>query len=293
MSKPPLPKVTALLRAGLSSARRTARLLFPVYVVNLLVAVFAVLPVYLALHRVTAYRPAAERLVNTWDLDVLVELFTDHPALFGQLQGTFLFVPVAYLLLSQLLLGGVLGALAEPGKPTARQFGRDALTGFGPLCWVLVWSAVPFALAAAVGALGVLLAKPLGGTSALWGAIPGGLLWLWTDAALDYARVQTVTGSAASSLRRLLRGFGIVLRSPLRAWSVHLVYGLLGWVPVGILLVIPDAWDAGGTGRLFLAFLIRQLLVFTRTSLRVASLGSHLALMQAAEGALEAAARTA
>lgn len=276
------PGVAPLFARGFSDLRRTARMVFPVYVVNLLTAVFAVLPLYLALHRITAHRPAAGRLIYTWDLEVLVEILTDHPGLLGQLQGTFVFVPVAYLLVSQLVLGGVLGALAREGRPGARHFGQDALQFFAPLGWVLVWAAIPYALAVLVGVLGWGMASSLPVWAQVAAVLPGLALLVWTDAAVDYARAVTVQRTVTPSIRRLLSGYLVVLRRPWAALAIHLGYGLLGWLPVLVLWWLPDGLDSGSTGWVVLAFGLRQVLVFARVGLRVASLGSHLRLVRIA-----------
>jgi hypothetical protein len=316
----------AALAEGWRGLWQIRRLVFWVYLANLATALFALLPLYQALHRLTARRPAAGALISHWDVEVIAELVMDHPELPVQILGTFLFSAVAYLLLSQLLLGGVLGALARrepraapapavgpeteaapgpsgdddgvprdrpggstPGaphrpRPTAGAFGRDALEGFWPLCWLLLWSVIPYAVAAFAVVAGIALAVPASPWTLLAAALPGLLLLLWTDAALDYARALTMGSRAGGrlvtpSIRRLYYGFALVIRRPVAALTVHLAYGLASLVPVAaILFLLPDDLDAGGTAAVLGAFLIRQLLVLSRTAIRMASLGSHLAL---------------
>ncbi len=152
---------------------------------------------------------------------------------------------------------------------------------------MLLWSAIPYAIAGAVLLGGWALAASGSVFTQLAGALPGLLLLLWTDAALDYARALTLRAApqgppVTPSIRRLLRGFALVIRRPVAALTIHLGYGLAGLLPVAaILLALPDDLDAGGTAAVLLAFGVRQLLVLSRTALRVASLGSHLALWEA------------
>lgn len=265
---------------GLRELWRCKRMVFPVYLANLLTAVFAILPVYLTLHRLTAHRPAAEALVYRWDLEVLAELVMDHPELLSQLQGVFLFVPILYLFLSQLLLGGVLGALWSYERPSLRQFGGDALGHLPGLLMVLAWSAIPYAVSVGLVVLpGVLLSE-----SAWWvmglAALPGLALLLWTDAALDFARVERVTGDTPSSLSCLLQGYRAVLKRPVATLVVHVGFGLLTALPLVLLLALPDSLDAGGTWAVALTFGLRQVVVLLRVSLRVASLSGHMGLLR-------------
>jgi hypothetical protein len=265
---------------GFREVWRCRRLVFPVYLANLLTAVFAVLPVYLTLHRLTAHRPAAERLVYSWDLEVLAELVMDNPELLSQLQGVFLFVPLAYLLLSQLLLGGVLGALWSYDRPTLRRFGGDAFGHLPGLLWVLVWSALPYALS--LGLAGVAFVALEG--RPVWviaiAMVPGLILLLWTDAALDFARVETVTGGITSSIKRLVYGYWAVLKRPVAALAIHLGFGLITLVPLVVLLALPDGLDAGGTAAVAGTFGLRQVVVCLRVGLRVASLSGHMVLFR-------------
>ncbi len=268
------------LMHGLREVWRCKRLVFPVYLANLLTAVFAVLPVYLTLHRLTAHRPAAEQLVYRWDLEVLAELVMDNPELLSQLQGVLLFVPLAYLLLSQVLLGGVLGSLWSYERPTLRKFGGDALVHLPGLLWVGAWSAVPYALS--LGVCGMAVYVNQGRT---WWFIglsmaPGLVFLFWTDAALDFARVETVTGATPSALKRMLYGYWAVVKRPVATIVVHLGFGLITLVPLALLLALPDSLDAGGTVAVFGTFLLRQVVVFLRVGLRVASLSSHMVLFR-------------
>jgi len=282
MIAPPVDKISIIgaMAHGFREAWRCKRLVFPVYLANLLTAVFAVLPVYLTLHRLTAHRPAAEQLVYHWDLEVLAELVMDNPELLAQLKGVLLFVPVAYLLITQVLLGGVLGSLWSYERPTLRKFGGDALGHLPGMLWVGAWSAVPYALS--LGVCGVALYAT--GERAWWAIAlsmaPGLVFWVWTDAALDFARIETVTGQTPSAIKRLLYGYWAVVKRPVAVLAVHLGFGLITLVPLALLLALPDGLDAGGTAAVFGTFALRQLVVFLRVGLRVASLSSHMVLFR-------------
>jgi hypothetical protein len=254
-------------------------MLFPLYLANLGVALFALLPLHVSLYRVTSTRPAAGRLLASWDLEILAELVMDHPTLLAQLQAVFLFVPMAYLILSQALLGGALGALARPRRPRARDFGADALGHFFPLLGLLAWYLVPLALAGAALYLGYSVADGRHWMTRSLALVPGLALWAWADAALDFGRAKLVLDDSAAPLRSLLAGFGVTLKRPLAAMGLHLFLGCLGIAPLALLLLIPSALDAGGPGGVLLAFVGRQVVVFLRVSLRLYSLGAHLGFL--------------
>ncbi|MFH2010371.1 MAG: hypothetical protein ABI333_27480 [bacterium] len=274
----PKLSIPGAVSRGLAGLWRCRGMLFPIYLANLLTAVFALLPFYLALHRLTAHRPVAERLTHAWDLEVLAELVMDNPDLVAQLKGLFVFVPIGYLLVNQLLIGGVLGALARLERPSPRSFGGDALSHFTGLLWVLLCSALPYALAGGALGLGVMLATDSSWPVKLLCALPGMLLLCFVDAALDFARVETVTGPGRWAVKRLLYGFWAVLKRPLAAAAIHVGFGLLWLIPLAVWLVLPDSLDAGGSAAVLLAFLLRQIVVLLRVAIRVGSLGSHMAL---------------
>lgn len=283
-----MPDPTSWVTALVDGARRlkiAARMVFPLYVVNLAVALFALLPFYVALHRVTATRPAASRLLVSWDLEIVAELVMDHPTLLSQLQAVLLFVPLAYLLLSQILLGGALGALGRTSRPSAKVFGADAMDHFFPLLRLLLWSAVPFALTGAAIALGYSLTEGCRWPTRALALTPGLILWAWADATLDFARARRILLGERSALRNLLTGFLVVLRRPAAALGLHLGFGALGLAPLALLLVVPSSLDAGGALGVLTAFLARQLVILMRVTVRVWSLGAHLAFLQ---GPLEA-----
>lgn len=278
---------------GLRGLGRTAPMVFPLYLANLAVALFAVLPLYLGLHRLTAHAPAAGRLATAWDLELLAELAMDHPALISQLQAAFVFAPIAYVLLSQLLYGGALGALARRERPTGRAFGGDALEHLWPFLRLLAWASLPYGLAALALVLGWALAEEASWPWRVVALLPGLALLAWVDAALDFARARRVLGGEGSAVRWLLTGFALVLRRPLPALGLHLGFGLAGLLPLGLLALLPDTLDAGGAGALLLAFSIRQIVLIARVALRVASLGAHLAFLDASPPRAAAAAAPA
>lgn len=262
---------------GARGLRKVTRLVFPLYLANLAVALFAVLPLYASLHRITAMRPAAGRLLVSWDVEILAELAQDHPSLLAELQAVFLFVPLAYLVLSQALLGGVLGALARPDRPRLTTFGADALGHFLPLLWVLLWAALPYGLSAWVTYQGYSLFTDSSVAVRVLALLPGLALLAWTDAALDFGRALRILTPDRSAIRCLLSGFLLVVRRPLAGLGLHLGFALVGLAPLALLFAVPDALDAGGKAAVLLAFLARQIVLLARVPLRVAALGAHLA----------------
>jgi len=272
--------IIGALAHGFGEVWRCRRLVFPVYLANLLTAVFAVLPVYLTLHRLTAHRTATEHLVYRWDLEVLAELVMDNPELMSQVQGVFIFVPLAYLLISQVLLGGVLGALWSYERPTLRQFGSNAFGHLPGLLWVLAWSALPYALAVGLAGAAFFVMEGRAWWAIALSMVPGLAVLVWTDAALDFARVETVTGPTSSSIKRVVYGYWAAVKRPVATLAVHLGFGVITLVPLAVLMALPDSLDAGGTWAVALTFAVRQVVVFVRVGIRVASLGSHVVLFR-------------
>jgi hypothetical protein len=283
--------IATATRAGLAAARRTPRLAATLWLVNLALALAAGVPGWLALRSAVAELPGADALADGFRLGVLVDLVELRPGLVG-----WLFLSAAGLALLGLLAGAAAtgGALevltSRDERPFAHRFGRGAGRFFARFVRVGLLAGVVAALSAA------LLAFPLFAVArrmrresgaeiatyllTLAAVLVAGLAVLLALLALDAARVRIVREDSRRVLPLLRSGLAVVLSHPvawLGTWGAN---ALLGALALGLYLAFRHAVPAG-TGPLILAMaLAQQAFVLTRAWLRVALLGSEMALVE-------------
>ena len=108
----------------------------------------------------------------------------------------------------------------------------------------------------------------------------GGLVVLLALLALDAARVRIVREDARRVLPLLRAGFAVVLGHPVKwlgTWGVNAVLGALA---LGLYVAFRNAVPAGTGPLVVLMVVAQQAFVLVRSGLRVALLGSEIALVE-------------
>ncbi|MDH3743694.1 MAG: hypothetical protein OES47_01175 [Acidobacteriota bacterium] len=96
----------------------------------------------------------------------------------------------------------------------------------------------------------------------------------------DYAKIAVVVEERRSAILAVLRGFRFVLRRPLRTYGMVVLFSVLGAVLLLIYtLVAPGTGPASFAG-VTLVFLLGQLFLLARLSLRLGLLAGELALFR-------------
>jgi hypothetical protein len=282
--------IATATREGLAAARRAPRLVVTLWLVNLTLALAAGVPGFLALRSAIALLPAADALADGFSLGILVDLAEMRPGLFGGLALSALGVAFLGLLVGAAATGGALEILmSRDDRPFAHRFGRGAGRFFGRflragLLAGVVGAGVAALVAGPVLALGGWLrressSEALSHLVLLGGVALAALVILLALLALDAARILIVREDVRRTLPVLRSCFAVVLGHPVKwvgTWGVNAILGVLA---LGLYVAFRNAVPAG-TGTLILLMLVaQQVFVVVRAGLRVALLGSEIALV--------------
>jgi hypothetical protein len=283
-----------VLRVALLRALRRPRLLLGLWLLTLLIAAGAGLPVLLSLRSLLDERPLAAALARGQADFLWGEIFGDHPLLAAALAGSLLAAALPAWVLSAAMAGGVLDALRRPGDPR-RVTGWALLARAGQTApamlrlWVL-GLLLRLPLLAVLGGAAVGLRHALAGRGMVPALVGGGallavaaLLWSGLSVALDYARLERLgdgaTGPGAAR-RALRRG----LRRARQAPGATLGLAALSALGLGLLAL------AGRSGALrlddvaapiVLVFAWRQLMALGRTTLQLTVLAGAVEVSHA------------
>jgi hypothetical protein len=282
--------ITQVTREGFATARRTPRLAVTLWLLNLALALAAGVPGWLALRSAIGLLPEADPLRQGFDMGVLVDLVEMRPGLIGGLMLSALGLAGLGLLLGAAATGGALEVLmSRDERPFAHRFGRGAGRFFGRfvragLLAGVVAAVVAGLLAGPLFALSGRLRRESGSelaTNATWAAavLLGGLVVLLALLALDAARVRIVREDARRVLPLLRSGFAVVLGHPVKWLGTWGVNAALVALALGLYVAFRNAVPAGTGPLVLLMFLAQQVFVLVRCGLRVALLGSEIALV--------------
>jgi hypothetical protein len=283
--------IATATREGLSALRRHPGLALTLWLLNLVLALAAGLPGFFALRSAIGLLPEADALANGFSMGVLVDLVEMRPGLLGSLALSALGVAFLGLLAGAAATGGALEVMmSRDGRPFAHRFGRGAGRFFFRFLRAGLLAGLVGALAAAllggpILAVGGKLRRESGSESlahlvSLSGVVVAGLVFLLALLALGAARVRIVREDARRVLPILRSGFAVVLGHPVKwlgTWGVNALFGLLA---LALYLAFRNAVPAGTVPLALLMFAAQQAFVLVRSGLRVALLGSEIALVE-------------
>ena len=283
--------IATATREGLAASRRTPRLAVTLWLVNLALALAGGVPGFFALRSAIGRLPGADALGEGFSFGVLFDFVEMHPGLLGALFLSAVGVAFLGLLVGAAATGGALEVLvSRDDRPFAHRFGRGAGRFFARFVRAGLLAGVVAALAAA------LLAGPLLAASgrmrresgaevasqlvSLGGVLLAGLVVLLALLALDAARIRIVREDARRVLPLLRSGFAVVLGHPAKWLGTWVVNAALGGLALALYLAFRHEVPAGTAPLVLLMALAQQAFVLMRAWLRVALLGSEIALVE-------------
>jgi hypothetical protein len=283
--------IAAATREGFSAARRAPRLAVTLWLVNLALALAAGVPGWLVLRSAIGDLPGADALAEGFSFGVLRDLVQMRPGLLGGLFLSAAGVAFLGLLVGAAATGGALEVLmSRDDRPFAHRFGRGAGRFFARFLRAGLLAGIAGALAAALlagplFALGSRMRRESGrevlSNLVSVGAVAGaGLVVLLALLALDAARVRIVREDARRVLPLLRSGFAVVLGHPLKWLGTWGVNALVSALALGLYVAFRNAVPAGTVPLILSMLLAQQAFVLTRAWLRVALLGSEIALVE-------------
>ncbi|MEW6745284.1 MAG: hypothetical protein AB1486_21230 [Planctomycetota bacterium] len=223
--------ITALkaLAVGLLLAARRARLVFLLFLVNLLFAIVLSVPFWSEIKSVFSHSQTGVTLVERYNREAITDWLNTHEPELDPARRSLRYGALAYLALGAVLLGGILSILADPKT-------RTSLLAFSAGCGRYVWTflradLVLVALLAALYGVNIWLSRAVrwvlndwlayasSSTTIGWIMFTKSLLVLFLFAVVlqgvSYAKIRAVVDGDRCMLRGTLRGLGLVGRHPL------------------------------------------------------------------------------
>ncbi|HWM87416.1 MAG TPA: hypothetical protein VNO33_16300 [Kofleriaceae bacterium] len=264
MMERPSPRM--LVRAGLRAVRRFPWLVLILYLVQLGISAGAAAVMFLSLRQSFGHRPVFDRAMDGDVAAFIVSASGEPRALLG-LVWIGVATVILYSVVSWFLTAGLIAVLLDAPsrrREVVRWFGAAGASNFFPFLRLALWSALPYAVVLVVAGVGFAWvehrmehAMAMGDflQAVAIGLSPALLLHWLLATAIDYARVDLVRHPGMSSIRGLIRGFGLIARH--RLALVHtLLYGVLF---VGVMALYGWMTLDGAIASLVALFALRQL----------------------------------
>ena len=219
-------------------------------------ALIAALPTWNWLAEALNHSVQARAIANGEAPTLLLDLLLSRNAPHGVLGESTMIGAILMLLLSPLLAGATLTAIRSRSRPGFGDLLRGALSEYGPLLRMLLWSAIPLGLALLVMSV-IIGANESAHEDAIVGAgldtgrtvafVVGGVLFVLAHASLEAGRGWLAAdGRLRSTLKAWWRGLKLLCRRPVAVLLAWLATTLLG-----LALALLFAWlrqFAGGAG---------------------------------------------
>ncbi|MDQ2820651.1 MAG: hypothetical protein M3Y65_09685 [Pseudomonadota bacterium] len=248
-----LPPSTTPFFDRLANAARTAlqwRLLLLWAVLLLLPTLAATLPVSQMLGASFDYSPHAGALAHALDLSVVSDLQQVYKRYDTAVSNGVLVALVLTLLMSPLLSGMTIAAARTPA-PVRLGFGgllAGGMREYGRLLRMLIWSAVPLALAFALGNVVAAPLRKLGenallestaANASLAATLVIGLFLLLAHATIDAGRaVLAADRRKTSAVRAWSQGVMLVVRRPVATLGAYVTITLLGLLLAALVALV-------------------------------------------------------
>lgn len=274
--------------AGFRTISRHRRLVFVLWAFGLALSLAATFPLWRALAAAIGPLPHADSL--RFSAEIFADLVELRPGLMTGLGAAAASTFGLGLLLGLVFAGGALEVLSSrDDHPFAHRFGRGAFRFFGRFLRLgAITCAIAVPLAALVGGpLFALSARLRRDSGSEWLAIGTwvaallaiGLVVLVALLVQDAARVRIVTTDERRVRKALRPALSIVWRGKTAWLGTWLLNALVLLVLFAAYVAAAEAIPAGRA--LFLLLLLQQAFVLSRCGLRVALLGSEVALVGA------------
>ena len=277
------------LGAGLLAARNNPGLAAVLWVWGLVLGGIAAFPAWFWLGQAFNLRPESDRLLTGFNLAVFTEaLQYDRSPVFRVVLSVLLGVLALAVAANPFVSGGLLAALrGDDGESTPmRRFWSGGGTHYWRFLRLLMYAllcAIPL-MAAASGAFaplvdwfddrrwehGVLVGR-------LFPSAAGLLVGAWIVLALDLARVRTVLDEGSGPLRNWFWALLCVWRRPVVVFGLLISMAGLFAVVAGVYTAATGGLPSSAWTAILAMILLQQIVMFTRSALRVGLVGGELA----------------
>jgi len=281
------------LGAGLRTAAANARLLWWLLAANLVVAIFAVLPLLAPFEATLSHHEAAREMTDRLDMPWWVDVTTSHAESFARTMDLVSVSAFLSAILGCFFAGGLLQAYEDTLQRRAMdRFMTSCRRWFARFVWLFALSLPLYWLVHRMvnTHLALALEDYLEGVRDERVA----LLILWGRSALflvlfdlvtlmaDYARVHAVVSAQRSMTASLGAGMRFVLRHPLRVWSLEAGTLVLQAGALALYLPVGRALSRGSIPGLAVAFVAAEAFLLVRLFLRESSRAGQVSVYRAA-----------
>ena len=229
-------------------------------------ALIAALPTWNWLAEALNHSVQARAIANGEAPTLLLDLLLSRNAPHGVLGESTMIGAILMLLLSPLLAGATLTAIRSRSRPGFGDLLRGALSEYGPLLRMLLWSAIPLGLALLVMSV-IIGANESAHEDAIVGAgldtgrtvafVVGGVLFVLAHASLEAGRGWLAAdGRLRSALKAWWRGLKLLCRRPVAVLLAWLATTLLGLALALLFAWLRQFTGGAGLGGFLLAMLL-------------------------------------
>jgi len=274
------------LSAGFRLLWRRQKLLWWVYVVNLLCGALGTVPAWLRLRAVLAHSLAGERLTNRFDLGMWFELTRLPEVSIMRYSTASLLLALVFLVFMLFVTGGVLETYREDRRLTTSEFFAASGAFFWPFVRLLLLSIIPFvivgltyhALIGFADSVGDRAAADQVGIFLRWGAMLVLLLLalalrLW----LDIAQVRAVAQKERRMWRNLWQAWRMTWHEVGRLYGMYFLIALVAWITLAVGVAICAKLPPTATPAVLL---VLELIMFAQVATRLWQLAGAMAWYQ-------------
>ena len=257
---------------------------------SLLCALIAALPAWNWLAGVLDHSVHADAIAGGKAPALLLDALMSRDAPHGVIGESAMIATILMLLLSPLLAGATVAAARSRSTPGFGDLLRGAISEYGPMLRMLIWSVVPFGVAlVAMSLLTVAnegahehatVASEAGTTRNIIFAI-GGLLFVLAHASLEAGRGWLAAdGRLRSALKAWWRGLKLLCKRPIAVLAVYLGTTLAGLLLAALLLLLRPYLGQGSVIALLLGLLLTSAVAAALAWSRIARLFGMQALAE-------------
>lgn len=283
------PTVLGALWWGIQRAWRNKSVILSLWLINLTVALFLVVPIYAMIYDHTATSASSAELISGFTATWWTDFSFAQGAALAAWEGGLWIAGALYLMLHVFLAGGVIAFLyGDQRFPFWARFGSSCGAYFGRFFRLLLLSLIFYGVVFWIDGLLFEMVERLSDNGGLqpqawWGhlirSIITVVLFFAVSMVFDYAKVRTVVRDSRSMIIETARSLGFVLRNAPRAASLYLLFALVGALLLVSYWGASQAIEGAGAGLLAL-FVAQQIYVAARIWLRLANWGGAMALFR-------------
>ena len=263
------------------------RMLFIFYGINLLFGMIVMLPLRGALNSFAGHSLMGEKLAGRIDMDFLFEFLINNKGAVGETASLLFIVAAVYGLSGLFLSGGAFSVFAAEGEYSSSLFWGSAAKYCGRFLRLFLWSLPVLVIFYCIqfvenGVVRLIFGKDPYQNIAFWGGSVRILLGyvgiILYYVLFDYARIYVVVNDERKTRVALWRGIKFIFRNFFKTLGLAAVLFVVGIVVLIIYNPLADALHAPNGLIVFVLFLLQQMYMLFRMSLKLTLYASQVDL---------------